>query len=96
MLTVPRLFDKEYLNRRLQTISVTLQPEHQLLLLINKPLALVVERPGLLDSLYFINDNIILISLAADELYLIITRVRLLLLRFRITRKDSLKKIKKI
>ena len=67
MLTVPRLFDEEHLNRTLQTIGVTPQPEPQPLSSINKPLALAVGRPGLLDSLYFIDNDTVLAPLAADE-----------------------------
>lgn len=67
MLTVPRLFDEEHLNRTLQTIGVTPQPEPQPLSSINKPLALAVGRPGLLDSLYFVDNDTVLAPLAADE-----------------------------
>lgn len=67
ILTIPRLFDEEHLNRTLQTIGVTSQPEPQPLPSINRPLALAVGRPGLLDSLYFVNNNTVLAPLAADE-----------------------------
>lgn len=67
VLTVPRLFDEEHLNRTLQTIGVAPQPEPQPLSLITRPLALAVGKPGLLDTLYFADDTTVLAPLAADE-----------------------------
>lgn len=67
VLTVPRLFDEEHLNRTLQTIGVTPQPEPQPLSSITRPLALAIGKPGLLDSLFFVDDATALAPLAADE-----------------------------
>lgn len=67
MLTVPRLFDEEHLNRRLQTMHALPQPEPQLLSLISQPLKLAVGKPGLLDSLYFEDDETVVEPLATDE-----------------------------
>ena len=68
MLTVPRLFDEEHLNRTLQTIGETPQPEPQALSSISRPLALSVGKPGLLDSLYFADNLTAFAPLAADEI----------------------------
>ena len=67
VLTVPRLVDEEHLNRTLQTIGVTPQPEPQSLSLITRPLTLAIGRPGLLDTLHFVDDTTVLAPLAADE-----------------------------
>lgn len=67
VLTVPRLFDEEHLNRMLQTIGVTPQPEPQLLSSITRPLVLAIGKPGLLDTLHFVEDATVLAPLAADE-----------------------------
>ena len=67
VLTIPRLFDEEHLNRTLQTIGVTPQPEPQLLSSITRPLVLAIGKPGLLDTLHFIDDVTVLAPLAADE-----------------------------
>ena len=68
MLTVPRLFDEEHLNRTLQTIGETPHPEPQSLSSISRPLALSVGKPGLLDSLYFADNLTAFAPLAADEI----------------------------
>ena len=67
VLTVPRLFDEEHLNRTLQTIGVTPQPEPQPLSSIKEPLALAVGKPGLLDTLHFVDDTTVLEPLASNE-----------------------------
>ena len=67
VLTIPRLFDEEHLNRTLQTVGVAPQPELQPLSSIIRPLALTIGKPGLLDSLYFAEDTTVLAPLAADE-----------------------------
>lgn len=68
ILTIPRLFDEEHMNRTLQTIGDTPQPEPQSLSSISRPLALSIDKPGLLDSLYFADDTTVLAPLAADEI----------------------------
>lgn len=68
MLTIPRLFDEEHLNRTLQTLGVTPQPEPQPLSSITRPLALAIGKPGLLDTLHFVDDTTMLAPLAADEI----------------------------
>ena len=67
VLTIPRLFDEEDMNRKLQTIGIAPRPEPQLLSSITWPLALTVGKPGLLDTLHFIGDTTVLADLAADE-----------------------------
>ena len=67
MLTIPRLFDEEHLNRTLQTIGMTPQPELHTLSSAARPLALSVARPGLLDTLHFVDDTDLLAPLAVDE-----------------------------
>ena len=67
VLTIPRLFDEEHLNRTLQNIGVKPQPEPQPLSSINRPLKLAVGRPGLLDTLHFVHDTTVLALLAPDE-----------------------------
>ncbi|KAL8727064.1 MAG: hypothetical protein Q9166_006307 [cf. Caloplaca sp. 2 TL-2023] len=67
VLTIPRLLDEEHMNRTLQTIGVTPQPEHQQLSSISRPLALSIGRPGLLDTLHFADNTDVLTPLAADE-----------------------------
>lgn len=67
ILTVPRLFDEEHMNRTLQTMHALPQPEPQSLSTISQPLRLAVGKPGLLDSLYFEDDQSVLEPLAADE-----------------------------
>ncbi|KAL8730919.1 MAG: hypothetical protein Q9181_004491 [Wetmoreana brouardii] len=67
VLTIPRLFDEEHLNRMLQTINVPPQPEPQSLSSIPRPVALAISKPGLLDSLYFADNDTVLAPLAADE-----------------------------
>ena len=66
VLIIPRLLDEEHLNRTLQTIGVTRKPEPQALA-ITHPLALAVGRPGLLDSLYFLDNDSVLAPLKAHE-----------------------------
>ena len=67
MLTIPRLFDEEHMNRTLQTLGVTPLPEPQPLSSISRPLTLGISKPGLLDTLHFVDDDDVLRSLAADE-----------------------------
>ncbi|KAL8719832.1 MAG: hypothetical protein Q9225_003210 [Loekoesia sp. 1 TL-2023] len=67
VLTIPRLFDEEHLNRTLQTIDAPPQPEPQALSFIPRPVALAIGKPGLLDSLYFAENDSVLAPLAADE-----------------------------
>ena len=67
VLTVPRLFDEECLNRTLQTIGITPQPEPQPLPSITRPLTLAIGKPGLLDTLYFADNASVLAPLEADE-----------------------------
>ena len=68
VLTIPRLFDEEHLNRSLQTIGATPRPEPQMLSSITQPLSLAIGKPGLLDSLHFVDDIRALAPLAADEI----------------------------
>lgn len=68
ILTVPRLFDEEHMNRTLQTMHALPQPEPQPLSAISQPLRLAVGKPGLLDSLYFEDDQTVLEPLAAEEI----------------------------
>lgn len=67
VLTVPRLFDEEFLNRTLQNIGVTPKPEPQPLSTITQPLTLAIGKPGLLDTLHFVDNTTLLAPLAADE-----------------------------
>lgn len=67
ILTIPRLFDEEHMNKTLQTIGVKPQPEPQALSSISQPLTLSIGRPGLLDTLHFVDNNSVLAPLAADE-----------------------------
>lgn len=67
MLSVPRLMDDEYLNRTIQTLGTVPQPELQLLLQANRPLELTVGKPGLLDTLHFIDDDRIATRLPDDH-----------------------------
>ena len=67
VLTVPRLFDEEHANRTLQTLGVTPQPEPQPISSIHVPLSLTVAKPGLLDSLHFIDNLSVLEPLAAND-----------------------------
>ncbi|KAL9103462.1 MAG: hypothetical protein Q9163_001490 [Psora crenata] len=68
VLMIPRLTDEEHLNRMLQTIGVAPQPEPQPLSSITRPLALAVGKPGLLDTLHFVDNVTVLESLAVDEI----------------------------
>lgn len=67
MLTIPRLFDEEHVNRNLQTLGITPQPEPQPLSSISRQLTLNIGKPGLLDTLHFVNDDDVTQPLAADE-----------------------------
>ena len=67
VLTIPRLFDEEHLNRTLQTIGVKPQPEPQRLSSMERPLKLAIGKPGLLDTLHFVDDSTVLAPLAPDE-----------------------------
>ncbi|KAL8653433.1 MAG: hypothetical protein Q9226_003851 [Calogaya cf. arnoldii] len=67
VLTIPRLFDDEHLNKTLQTIGLPPQPEPQELGSRSRPLALTIGRPGLLDTLHFVDSNMSRTPLAPDE-----------------------------
>ncbi|KAL8810423.1 MAG: hypothetical protein Q9200_002591 [Gallowayella weberi] len=67
VLCIPRLFDEGHMNKTLQTIGVSPQPEPQELASISRPLALSIARPGLLDTLHFVENTEVLRPLAADE-----------------------------
>lgn len=67
VLTIPRLFDEENLNRTLQTLGFAPKPEPQPLSSITQPLTLAIGKPGLLDTLHFVENTTVLAPLAADE-----------------------------
>ena len=67
LLTIPRLFDEEHMNRTLQNLGVTPHPEPQPLSSISRPLTLGISKPGLLDTLHFVDDDKVLSLLATDE-----------------------------
>ena len=66
-LTIPRLLDEEHLNRTLQTLGSVPKPEPQLLLQHDRPLKLTVGKPGLLDSLHFVDDDVSATHLPDDH-----------------------------
>ncbi|KAL8685249.1 MAG: hypothetical protein Q9224_005893 [Gallowayella concinna] len=67
ILHIPRLIDEGNMNKTLQTIDVLPQPEPQELASISRPLALSIARPGLLDTLHFVDNTDVLKPLGADE-----------------------------
>ncbi|KAL8808019.1 MAG: hypothetical protein Q9182_000297 [Xanthomendoza sp. 2 TL-2023] len=67
LLSIPRLLDEGHMNKTLQTIGVSPQPEPQELTSISRPLALSIARPGLLDTLHFVENTEVLKPLTAYE-----------------------------
>ena len=66
-LSIPRLVDDEHFNRMLQTQGKTPKPELQPLLQHKRQLELTIDKPGLLDSLYFVDDKTWISDLPDDN-----------------------------
>jgi acyl transferase domain-containing protein/ubiquinone/menaquinone biosynthesis C-methylase UbiE len=67
MLQIPRIFDDFPMNKVLRSLGRVADPEPQLLLQEGRPLKMTIGKPGVLGSLYFVDDAVLEDSLPEGE-----------------------------